>query len=383
MKSNDNRLKAYGKVAQMGKKTENEGLVKTVEGVKIPKSSSIVVTESKGEKYDPSKDSVYRRVAKFLLLIGIDEAAKILPFLSDDQTEKIIPEIASIRSVSSDEAAVILAEFENLMQKSRSKGGGVDTAKTILVKAFGEKRAEEMLEKAVPFPEGKPFEYMAEMDSDRVFFLLKDESAAVRALVISYLKPQTAADFINKLPAQEKTELIKRLAGLKSISPEVLRRVDQAMSEKVKNANTSNSDSIDGRGALADILKKMSLQNEKGILSMLEETDPELSAELKNRLFTTEDFLNCDDRFLQAKLQDMSEVEIAYLIADKDKAFRDKILKNISTGRGDVVLEEESLHKPMLKKDVDSVTNEFFSYLRRKWEDGLLHINGRDDDVYV
>ena len=58
------------------------------------------------------QDSVYRRVAKFLLLIGEDEAAKILPHLSEKQIEKIIPEIASIRSVDKDEAAVILEEFQ-------------------------------------------------------------------------------------------------------------------------------------------------------------------------------------------------------------------------------------------------------------------------------
>ena len=37
------------------------------------------------EQTPDGKDSVYRRVAKFLLLIGEDEAAKILPHLSETQ----------------------------------------------------------------------------------------------------------------------------------------------------------------------------------------------------------------------------------------------------------------------------------------------------------
>ena len=41
------------------------------------------------EKLPDGKDSVYRRVAKFLVLIGEDEAAKILPHLSESQIEKI------------------------------------------------------------------------------------------------------------------------------------------------------------------------------------------------------------------------------------------------------------------------------------------------------
>jgi flagellar motor switch protein FliG len=155
------------------------------------------------------------------------------------------------------------------------------------------------------------------------------------------------------------------------------------MSEKVKTANTSKSDSIDGRGALADILKKMSPDSEKNILSMLSNSDPDLGVDLRQRLFTVDDVLNCDDRVMQEKLHQMSETEIAYLVAGKAQDFRDKIFKNISKGRGDIVLEEENLHKPMLKKDCETVTAEFFSYLRRKWESGELRIIGRDDDQYV
>lgn len=381
MKENDNRLNAYMKSAGLLKVTEdslNENNSDSQSYIKLPSNIRL----EKNENANPEKDSIYRRVAKFLLLIGIDEAAKIIPHLTPEQTEKIIPEIASIRSVDPDEANVILAEFENLVQRSR-EDGGVSTAKTILVKAFGEERANEMLQKTVPFPNGKPFDYMQEMEGERVFFLLKEESSAVQALVLSHLKPKVAADVINQMELSAKTEVVRRLATLKKIDPEVLRRVDQAMSEKVKNSNTSKSDSIDGRGALADILKKMSPESEKNILSMLSDTDPELGVDLRQRLFTVDDVINCDDRVIQEKLHQMSEIEIAYLIAGKSQDFRDKIFKNISKGRGDMVLEEENLHKPMLKKDCDAITTEFFSFLRRKWEKGELRIIGRDDEQYV
>ena len=74
---------------------------------------------------------------------------------------------------------------------------------------------------------------------------------------------------------------------------------------------------------------------------------------------------------------------IAILIAGKQPDFRDKILRNISKGRGVAVLEEEQLKRPIRKKDSDEVTDAFFSTLRRAWEDGKLMVRGRDDDVYV
>ena len=46
-------------------------------------------------------------------------------------------------------------------------------------------------------------------------------------------------------------------------------------------------------------------------------------------------------------------------------------------------LEEEELRRPMRRRDCDEVTAQFFSVLRRAWEEGSLIIYGRSDDIYV
>ena len=150
---------------------------KNINQQKTQQSQTGLIKVPAKEKQSDEKDSVYRRVAKFLLLIGVDEAAKIIPHLSSEQTERIIPEIASIRSVDPDEASVILAEFQSLLERAR-ESGGVDTARNILEKAYGADRAEELLSKVVPFKGAKPFDYLNDADSERIYFLLKDESSA-------------------------------------------------------------------------------------------------------------------------------------------------------------------------------------------------------------
>jgi len=328
------------------------------------------------------QDSVYRRVAKFLLLIGVNEAAKVLPHLTPEQTERIIPEIASIRSVDKDEAAVIFAEFQSLLERSR-QAGGVQTAFSILEKAFGSDEAERMFSKAVPFPDGTPFDYLQEISSDRLALLLKDETAPIRALVLSRLPPALAAAFIKTLDREHQKEVISRMAKIPAVSNDVIKRVDRAMREKLQTINSEAGSVIDGRGALAAILKKMDLSSEKSVLSLIAENDPGLSDDLRRRLFTVDDIINADDRFIQEILHEMDNGMIAILIAGKQPDFRDKILRNISKGRGVAVLEEEQLKRPIRKKDSDEVTDAFFSTLRRAWEDGKLMVSGRDDDVYV
>ena len=327
-------------------------------------------------------DSVYRRVAKFLLLVGIDEAAKILPHLTAEQTEKIIPEIASIRNVSPEEAGVILEEFNGLLVKSR-ESGGVETAREMLEKAYGPEKAREMLEKTAPFGGAKPFDYLNDADSERIFYLLSDETEQIQALVLSKIEPKKAASVINRMKPKEKAEVVKRLAKMAPVSPDILKRVDNAIREKSLAQTTEKAEKIDGRNALAAILKKMSPAAEDEILAGLAKEDSGLGEDLRNRLFTTEDVLDADEKFIQQKLRGMSDSEIAMLVAAKSKEFQDKILGCISTGRQKNVLEELEINSPYRKSDCERITSGFFSVLRRAYENGELIIKGRNEEEYV
>ena len=346
--------------------------------------------KSKDKSYDeilykiPSgtTDSTYRRVAKFLLLIGVEQAAEVISYLPQEQVDKIVPEIASIRHVSSEEASQILAEFHVLIDKAQTSGG-VRTARSILAKAFGEERAEDVMQKAVPFKNGTPFEYLKDLNQDKISFLLKDESAPVKALILSKIKPSVAAEVIKQMPEDDKKETIWRMARLTSFSPDILSRIDNTMREKVQTMQFPTQETIDGRNALAGILRKMDPDAGQQILSTLQNYDTDLEKDLRSRLFTMDDVQNADDKFIQKILHSMSDTDIAYLICDKTELFRKKIFTNISKTRGASVLEEESARKPVRKKDVNAVTDSFLKKLRTAWESGELIIAARDEDQWV
>ena len=360
--------------ARSGNSGGNEGLSRAADTLK--KGGLLKIPESS------SGDSVYRRVAKFLLIIGVDEAAKVMRHLTEEQTEKIIPEIASIRSVDPKEASEILSEFEGLLKQAR-QSGGADIAREMLEKAYGAEKAESMLQKAVSLSGGKPFEYLNTADDERVYFLLKDESPAVQALVLSRIKPEKAASVIGKMDVDVKRDVISRLAKMQPISPDVLVRTDKAIYEKSLSIAAEKAESIDGRSALAEILRRMPLTSEDEIIETISGEDADLANDIRKRLFTLEDVEKSDDRFIQELLRSMSEKEVAYLIAGKPEPFRKKILYNVSKGRGDTVLEEEQLAKPMLKRDCDDVTGKFLGAMRSAYEQGKFKIDGRDDGEYV
>lgn len=338
--------------------------------VKIPASST-------------EKDSIYRRVAKFLVIVGIDEAAKILPHLTEEQTEKIIPEIASIQKITPEESASILEEFESLVEKAREEGG-LETARNILTKAYGSEKAEDMLKKSVKYPDGKPFDYLSDANAERIKVLIDGESDAVKSLVLSQIEPKKAAKVINLMDVDDKKKIVLRLAKMKPVAPEVLAEIDRSLHEKLLTQNTENSQNMDGRGVLAKILKRMNPSVENSIINTLSEQDPELGEDLRKRLFTEEDVIGSDDRFIQNYLHDMEDRDIAVLIYGKNDAFREKILSDVSKNRRRVILDEESMIHHLTKSDSEKMTSSFYSVLRRAWENGDLRVSGRDEgEVYV
>ena len=334
------------------------------------------------KKEADGRDSVYRRVAKFLLIIGVDEAAKILPHLTEEQTEKIIPEIASIRSVSPEETSQILEEFETLLKNAR-EGGGIDTAREILRKAYGEKKAKELIDKSVPFPLEKPFEYLNDIDNERINLLLKEESVQVKALILSHLNPKKAASVINLMDSKEKSEVAFRLLKLEPVSPEVIKNLDEVLHKKVLLQNSQRTNSLDGKKILAEILKKMSFSTENSILSKISTEEPSLANDLRERLFTVDDVLNSDDRFVQETLMMYSNYEIACLVYKREEKFTKKIFQCISQGRVSQVQEELNINQTFLKSECDKIYSKFLNTLRNAFEEGKLFIKNRTDDVYI
>ena len=127
----------------------------------------------------------------------------------------------------------------------------------------------------------------------------------------------------------------------------------------------------------------MDISSESEILAGLSSEDPDLGEDLKQRLFTYEDVINAEDKFVQSELRLLSDSEIAYLIAGKSEAFCEKILSNISSGRRSEVRAQSEILKPMRKSDVEGITARFVSKLRNAFEEGHLIIKNRNDDSFI
>jgi flagellar motor switch protein FliG len=338
-------------------------------------------------------DSKYRRVARFLILIGSEEAARILATLEPAQVERISGEIASIRGITAEEAERVFAEFRgefrSLLPASAGYGGtaagGLEAARRLLYAAFGPEKGESLLTRAVPEARKNPFDFLENLSGEDAFLLLREESPGAAAMVLSRLSPRLSAACLAKFSSERKAEIARRIARMGRTPPEALEGAAAALREKARrltDAGGKTAPSPDGKKVLASILKHADYSFGDRILEELEEKDPDLSRDLKERLYTLEDVVKAEDRALQEKLRTMTDRDLVLLLKGRSPEFTEKILSNISANRRTLLREEAELMGPVLKKETDALVRDFMAWFRLGRETGnILLID--DEDVIV
>ncbi|MDR3161984.1 MAG: flagellar motor switch protein FliG [Spirochaetaceae bacterium] len=334
-------------------------------------------------------DSKYRRAAKFLILIGGDEAAGILSQLPVDQVERISKEIASIRGIGAEEAASVLAEFRALLSSSRSfprafagpSSGGVETARRLLHAAFGPERGEAYLTRTVPESRKNPFAFLEDFSGEQIALLLKDESVAATALVLSRLSAQKSAAALVNAGGGRKAAILRRIARMERTDAEVLEQVAAALREKARlMGGAAETVRTDGLGALTAILKSSDPAFGDRLLRELEEKDGDLGRNLKERLYTLEDVVRAEDRPIQEKLRSMPDRDIVLLLKGRSPKFTEKIYANLSSLRAASVREEAEIMGAVPKAEADAAARDFLGWFRLNREEGRIILMD-DEDV--
>jgi flagellar motor switch protein FliG len=265
-----------------------------------------------------------------------------------------------------------------------ANSGGVEAARRLLYAAFGPEKGMEFLNRALPKTRENPFSFLEELSGEQIALLLREESPAAAAMILARLSPKLSAETLAALGSARKTEIVRRIARLGQTAPEALERAAGALKEKARklgSVNPRDEIAVDGRGALAAILKQSDFSFGDRIIQELDLEDPELSQELKERLNTLEDVIKAEDRPLQEKLRSMNDRDLALLLKGKKPEFADKLLSNVSAQRRTAVREEMAIMGAVPRRDVDDATKSFLAWFRESREEGRILLIDEEDVI--
>jgi flagellar motor switch protein FliG len=307
--------------------------------------------------------------------VGSGEASRILSGLEPEQVEAVSGEIAALGRIDRREREAVLEEFRSLLRTPGYSGfaaGGIEPARRLLYAAFGPEKGESLLLKAVPGAAENPFDFLKDFTGEQLGFLLKDESPAAAALVLSRLPAKLTAAFLAGAGREKKLVILRRIARMGESPPEVLEQAAAALREKARHIGRTETTEVDGMGALAEILKCSDLSFGDRLLEQLGEEDPGLSRTIKDRLYTLDDVAGAEDRAVQERLREMPDRDIALLLRNRSGEFTAKILSNLSGGRGERVREEGEILGPVPRIEAAAAAREFLAWFRRGREEGRI-----------
>lgn len=341
-----------------------------------------VKTEKKQGLIKTTTENKFTKVAKLLLVLGKDEASKVISHLPPKDIEKVSLEITKIDRVGKSEAYNLLNEFGKDISSYNRNQGGVETARSILVAAFGQDKGNGYLYKAVPDSRDVPFSFLKDLDFKQRMMILRKEPVSVLTIVLHFLPAKLSTPILESLPPNQQKDIIRRLSKLKRVSPEVIGIITENLSEKVKKLGTQNHIDIDGRGALADILKHMDRSNEESILSTISSDDPGLGDAIKDRLYTIDIIHNIEPKDFQRVIQDISDKDLVYLIKGESLEIQKRIWGSMSEGRRVLVEAEMDIIGLIKKSDADKMTKSFITLIKKKEELGEVRIINDEDLIY-
>ena len=160
-----------------------------------------------------------RRAAVLMVLLGEEAAAPIYRTLSEKAVQMITSELAMLTNVSAEMAEGVLEEYIQLSKTQDYIGqGGHDFALRLLVSAYGETRAHELLD-VVSRAQSAQVSKLASLqkaDPTQLARFLEGEHPQTIALILGHMEARQASTLLTKLPEQVRSEAVKRLAQFAS-----------------------------------------------------------------------------------------------------------------------------------------------------------------------
>ena len=322
-----------------------------------------------------------KRAAIVMVALGTEVAAQVFRNMDDRDVEKITTEISTLAGVTPEMREAVLEEFHHLaLAQQYISQGGIDYAQQVLEHALGSRKAREILERVQNAIRTTGFNLLEGVDPVQLVSYIQKEHPQTIALLLAHIDPQNAAQIISALPQEMQVDVASRIATMESVSPDVLKQVENVLSSTIRNLFGGDVSEIGGVKSVAEILNFADRSTEKNILGNLERENPELATEIKNLMFVFEDILLLDDRSMQRLMKEVDTKELGLALKGAPENVGEKFFKNMSQRAGEMIRDDMQFMGPVRLKDVEEAQQKIVDVVRKLEDDGEIIISGRGGD---
>lgn len=324
-----------------------------------------------------------QKAAAVIVALGAENASQIYKYLKEDEVEQLTFEIARLSQMPAQEVENILDGFYQvcLTQKVVTEGG-VEYARNVLEKAFGQQMAASLLERVTKSLRTKAFEFIRKADYKNIMAIIQNEHPQTIAMILSYARADQAASIIAELPKEVRLEVVERIATMDRTSPEIVKIVEQNLEQKFASLMSLDFTEFGGVNYIADIMNNMDRANEKFIFDELTRKDAELCEEIRKRMFVFEDITSLDDMSIQRFLREVDSKDLVFALKGANQEVANCIFKNMSTRSSESVKSDLEYTHNVRLRDVEDAQQRIVGVIRRLESEGeLVIMKGGKDEV--
>lgn len=326
-----------------------------------------------------------QKAASVIVSLGADKASKIYKHLSESDIEKLTIEVAKLGHVTPDQMEEVLDEFyKTCLTQKVVTDGGMEYARAVLEKAFGESTAQSLLEKLSKSLKVRPFEFVRKSNVKNLVSFLQHERPQTIALVLSYADSDQASTVISELPKEKRIRVVESIAKMESASPEAIKIVEASLKKRFESIlTTEDYTKIGGIDYIADVMNHMDRANEKYIFDELGKEDEELAETIRKKMFVFEDIVSMDNRSIQRFIRECDVKDIVYALKGSDENIKELVFANVSSRMAESIRSDLEVTVNVRLRDVEEAQQRIVGVIRRLEEAGELIIvkSGKDEII--
>ena len=336
------------------------------------------------EEEEGEEVSAATKVAILMIALGQETTAEVMKYLSDIEIETIAQNIAELDVVTTEQEDEVLEEFEQMLIAGQYVSqGGMEFARGALEKALGPRKAQALLDR-VSSTTTSGFYMLRNVDPNQIISFISKEHPQTIALILSQLDSNQAAGVLNGLSEELQADVAYRIATMESISPQVLRELEDSLAQGLQSILSGQVTEIGGPKAVAEILNSTGRSTEKAVLERLDAQDPELAEDVRNQMFVFDDIANLTDREIQLILREVDSKDLSTALKGASDEMKDRIFGNVSERVGTMMKEEMDFSGPVRMSDVEEVQIRIVQTVRQLEEAGQVTIvRGDTSDQFV
>ena len=324
-----------------------------------------------------------QKAAAVIVSLGADKASGLYQYMEPEEIEALTLEVARLGMLDSEQTEAVLTEFyQNCMTSKAVTEGGLEYARTVLEKAFGNQTALALLEKVTKSLKNREFAFLDKADVKALYSALQNERPQTMALVLSYVDPDKAAGVIEQLEPRRQIRVVEAIATMESASPTAIKTIEAEMERKFSSILTQSNVKVGGIDYVAGIMNNLDRSSEKSIFDGLSAQNADLAEEIRKRMFVFEDIITMDDRSVQRFVRDCDPRDLVLALKTANADVSSKLFTNMSARMAESIRDDLEVTTNVRMKDVEDAQQRIVGVIRDLEErNEIIIMKGGKDDI--